>query len=218
MSLRPALLSVGLAILPSARASFADPFEECAAAVEAAPGDYDSWFCFYRTAERGGEFGAGEAALRTSGKGHEDNGFFELTLGHFARRRNEVEEALSLYGKSAARFATEKHFEGEVSARTNLRTLLWLNGRAEEANEELSRIVAVAEASSDPLLLAQAYQLKAHHLLETGEDIAFAHRLLKRAEALLPEDGGPYRIRRQVVLGLGNASFELGRYEEALEH
>jgi tetratricopeptide (TPR) repeat protein len=214
---RLALLVAGASLARPEESRAADPFEECSAAIGTAPEAYDSWFCFYRAAERSGNWGGGEAALRAASAGHEANGWVELTLGHFARRRSEVEEALWLYGKSASRFQSVGHFEGEVSARTNLRALLGLYGRAEEAKGELLRIVAVAEASSDPLLLAQAYQLQAHHLIETGEDIARAHRLLKRAEALLPEDG-PYRIRRNVVLGLGNASFELGRYEEALEH
>lgn len=192
-----------------------DAFEKCRAPLENAPLAYDSVFCFYRTAEQTGRWSEGEERLRAVAPRFPGNGWVELTLGHFARRRDDIEGALSFYRRAAEGFSKQAHAEGEVTARTNLRNLLWLRGRAEEAGRELDRLVFVAEGAKDPLLIAQAYQLLAHHLLESGGDVGRAYRLLKEAEGFLPEDG-PYRIRRGIVLGLGNAAYEMGQLDEAL--
>jgi tetratricopeptide (TPR) repeat protein len=208
-------LGVSVVVGALSLAAAPDPFEKCLAPLEQTPLAYDAVFCFYRTSEQTGLWKEGEERLRTLAPRFPGNGWVDLVFGHFARRREDIEGALSFYRRAADGFSAQSHAEGEVTARTNLRNLLWLYGRADEAGRELDRLVTIAESSKDPLLIAQAYQLRAHHLLESGGDVGTAYRLLKEADGLLPADG-PYRIRRGIVLGLGNASYEMGRLDEAL--
>ena len=129
----------------------------------------------------------------------------------------DLARAEGLYREAATGFAGAGLAEGEVLARTNLRTLLYRKGRLEEAGREVEQAVKVAEASGLDLVLARALVLQAAHMTDTGRDLLAAYRILRRAErAAFPD--GPYTLRRGIVFALGNTCFQLGRLDEALDY
>lgn len=190
-----------------------DALRACDELFTRAPQDYDSSFCYYQAALRPGLAGAAARRLDELIARHPDNFWPLLTRGHLELQARP-EQAETFYRRAAQGFARQGLALGEIAARHNLRTLFHRKGRAAEAAREVARVVAVAEASGAPELLAQARTLEALHLVETTGDLAHAYRALRRAEAVTFPDGA-YRLRRTILLGLGNVCFAMGRFDEA---
>ncbi len=204
--------ALGLALAGPVRAD--DALRACDEAFARAPQEYDSSFCYYQAALQPGLAEAAAGRLDHLAARHPDNGWLVLTRGHL-ELQSHPERAEALYRRAADSFASRGQVEGEIAARHNLRTLFHRKGRTDEAAREVARVVELAEASGALDLLAQARTLEALHLIETTGDLARAYRALRRAEAATFPDG-PYRMRRVILLGLGNVCFGMGRFEEAL--
>lgn len=208
-------LIAALAAGPAARAAD-DPVAACDERFARAPEEYDSSFCYYQAAQDAALRGAAARRLDVLAARHPGNHWLVLTRGHLELQRHP-ERAEPLYRRAAEGFAGRSQAAGEIAARFNLRTLYQRQGRVEDAGREVSRVLAVAEQSGDARLLAQARTLEALHLTETSRDVGRAYRALRRAEAAAFPDG-EYRLRRAILLGLGNVCFGLGRFDEALLH
>ncbi|HVQ30121.1 MAG TPA: CHAT domain-containing protein [Vicinamibacteria bacterium] len=193
-----------------------DPFSGCAAQFAARPDDYPSSYCFFQVAQQEKRWDEAARRLDELRATHPRNFWLTLTRGNLEWTRDPA-RAEGLYREAAAGFAEQGVAEGEVLARTNLRTILYRKGRLEEAGREVERAVKVAESSGQDLVLARALALQATHLTDTGRDLLAAYRTLRRAErAAFPD--GPYTLRRSIVFALGNTCFQLGRLDEALDH
>jgi tetratricopeptide (TPR) repeat protein len=211
---RAFLISAGL--LAGAPLARGDPFSGCAAQFAARPDDYASSYCFFQVAQQEKRWEEAARLLDGLRARHPRNGWLTLARGNVEWTR-DVDRAEAFYREAAAGFAEQGLPEGEVLARHNLRTILYRKGRLQEAGREVERALEVAEGSGQELVLARALTLEALHLTETGGDIRAACRSLRRAErAAFPS--GPYTLRRGIVSALGNASFLLGRLDDALDY
>jgi CHAT domain-containing protein/tetratricopeptide (TPR) repeat protein len=210
----PLLLAAGLSA--GGQPPRADPFASCAAQFVVQPEDYASSYCFFQIAQQEKLWGEAARRLDALRARHPRNFWLVLARGNVEWTRDAV-RAEALYREAAAGFAEERLAEGEVLARHNLRTMLYRKGRLEEAGREVERALLVAETSGQDVVLARALSLEAMHLTDTGRDLLRAYRSLRRAErAAFPQ--GPYTLRRGIVFALGNVSFQLGRWDEALDH
>ena len=202
------------AVASSARA--ADPFAECAARFEQRPLDYESSYCFFQVAQQGTLWDEAARRLDALMVRHPENFWLTLSRGNVEWTR-DIGRAEAFYRAAALGFARQGHAEGEVLARYNLRTILFRKGRLPEAAEEVARVMRVAEAEGEGVVLVRALTLQATHLTDTGGDVGEAYRSLRRAEQATKPDH-PYTLRRSILFALGNACFQLGRFEEALDY
>jgi CHAT domain-containing protein/tetratricopeptide (TPR) repeat protein len=125
-------------------------------------------------------------------------------------------EAISLYELAAEGFIRSGEPGGEIVARQNLRNMYRLRGSFDAARRQVERAEAVAEASGEPLTIARASVMLAEQAIETGGDVGRAHRALVRARhQAFP--GAPIGLRRAILVAMANASFYLGRLEEAID-
>jgi CHAT domain-containing protein/tetratricopeptide (TPR) repeat protein len=197
-------------------AAAADPFAACAARFAREPAVYESSYCFFQVAQQGGLWDEAARRLDALAARHPANFWLTLARGNVEWTR-DLGRAERFYRAAAEGFASQRESEGEVLARYNLRTILYRAGRTGEAGAEVERVMQVAEASGRRVLLARAFTLRATHLTDTGRDLDEAYRALRRADESAGEDA-PYTLRRSIVFGLGNACFQLGRFDEALGH
>jgi CHAT domain-containing protein len=191
-------------------------FARCDALFSEKPEVYASSRCYYEIALERESWEEAAARVEELVAEWPENHWLKLVLGHLERSR-DPERVEEWYVRAAEGFQAEGHAEGEVTARSNYLNILEQQGRTAEAEREIDRTVQVAESSSDSLLVARAMTLRAGHLMLTGGDLGYAYRSLRRAEqAAFPD--GPYPLRRDVLMELGNVCFEMGRLEEALGH
>ena len=213
---RTGLLALAASLLAGGRPARADPFSGCAAQFAARPDVYPSSYCFFLVAQQEKRWEEAARRLDALRASHPRNFWLTVARGNVEWTRDPT-RAEALYREAAAGFAQEGLAEGEVIARTNLRTMLYRKGRLEEAGREVERAVEVGEASGQALVLARALVLQAGHMSDTGRDLLAAYRTLRRAEdAAFPS--GDYTLRRNIVLALGTTCFRLGRLDEALDH
>jgi tetratricopeptide (TPR) repeat protein len=203
-------------LLACDRSAAADPFSGCAAQFAARPDDYPSSYCFFLVAQQEKRWEEAARRLDALRERHPRNFWLTLARGNIEWTRDPA-RAEALYREAAQGFAQTGLAEGEVLARTNLRTMLFRKGRLEESGREVELAVKVAEASGQDLVLARALVLQATHMTDTGRDVLAAYRTLRRAErAAFPD--GPYTLRRGILFALGNTCFQLGRLDEALDY
>jgi tetratricopeptide (TPR) repeat protein len=192
-------------------------FDECEAAVSRAPVRYDSYLCYFLAGERAralSEAAARLDRLRAQGRG---GGWPILVRAHVASSGGEgPARATELYREAADRLAAEGQALGEVIARTNLRRLHLDAGDRPAAAAQVERALRVAQGSGDREALVRASVLEASHLTDLGEDLGRAHRALRRAEAAAFPEGAP-GLQQSVLRRSANLSYQLGRYEEAVE-
>jgi CHAT domain-containing protein/tetratricopeptide (TPR) repeat protein len=191
-----------------------DPFAACRALFAEKPDDYESAACFARVALDERLWPESRRAFDALIAAHPANLWLPLAYGNAWVARSP-ERAEQLYRRAADGFKASAHREGELLARSTLRTFLFPRGRVDEAAREAARVVEIGDASTDPLLKAAAWSLHALHIQDTGGDLGHALRLLKQAEsAIFP--GGPYRLKRANLVSLGQVASRLARFDEAL--
>ena len=195
-------------------ATTSDPLATCRERFAAKPDDYESAACFSRLALDDRLWGESTRTFEALIAAHPGNFWLPLAYGSAWVTRNP-DRAERLYRQAAAGFQRLGHTEGELLARSTLRTFLFPSGRVDEATRETERVVALGAASDDPLLKAAAWSLHALHIQDSGGDLGHALRLLKQAEAAIFPDG-PYRLKRSNLLSLGQVTARLARYDEAL--
>jgi hypothetical protein len=191
-----------------------DLFAECARPANATL-SYDDLVCFYRVGRQHKAVPQARARLRALGGGTAQRPWATLVLAHATLEEDEP-RAITLYELAADGFTRSKEAEGEVIARQNLRNLYQRHGARELAARQVERAVAAAEAAQVPLTMARASVLQSSHVIETGGDIASAHRALLRAERLA-FPGGPIGLRRSILFTLATTSLHLGRLDEAID-
>ena len=207
-----ALALVETQIASAAPAS--DPFAVCRERFAEKPDDYESAACFSRLALDERMWAESTRVFEALISAHADNFWLPLAYGNAWVTRNP-DRAERLYRQAADGFAASGHAEGELLARSTLRTFLFPRGRIEEATRETERVVAIGDASNNPLLKAAAWSLHALHIQDSGGDLGHALRLLKQAEAAI-FPGGPYRLKRANLVSLGQVLARLARFDEAL--
>ncbi len=139
----------------------------------------------------------------------------DVTGGLNAKRR--ASDALAWYAAAVAALAAASEHRGEVEGRIGLGVALYEARRHADAWSEAPRILLAAERSREPALVARACIYEAWLAQQTGQRLSRALRSLHRAESLVFPDG-PYAQQVRVLFGLGNVSFELGRYDLALSY
>jgi hypothetical protein len=154
--------------------------------------------------------------LRAMGAGDADRPWPTLVLAHVRLDQLKRAEAITLYETAADGFATSLEAEGEVVARQNLALQFRLRGEADVAARHVARAVVAAEASKQPLTMARAAAIEAVHSMATGGDIGRAHRVLVRADRLVPP-AAPIGLRRTILFNLARASIDIGLTDEAIE-
>ena len=194
----------------------AEPFAECTARFEQQPSVYESSYCFFQVAQQAKLWDEAARRLDALIARHPENFWLVLARGNVEWTR-DLGRAEAFYRTAALGFARQGHAEGEVLARYNLRTILFRKGKLKEAAEEVARVLRVAEASGESVVLARALTLQATQLTDTGGDVGDAYRSLRRAEQAAKPDH-PYTLRRSILFALGNACFQLGRFDEALDY
>ena len=206
-----------LAAAVGAGAPSASALAECDAAVARAPERYESYLCFYQAAARVSSFDAAAARLDRLSQDGRGGGFALLVRAHVANARHEgLGPTGELYRRSAERLATEGEALGEVLARTNLRRILVELGDRAGADVQVARALEVARASDDREARVRALILEASHLTGLGRDLGRARAALLEAEADAFPDGSP-GLQQSVLRRFANLSYQLGRYEEAIE-
>jgi CHAT domain-containing protein/tetratricopeptide (TPR) repeat protein len=187
---------------------------------ECAPPPGEAWtqqrlMCLYAAGMRNDALPEARARLERLGGGRSDQPWPTLVLALSVVAEDEG-RALALYDIAAAGFARVRDAEGEVMARHNLRNIYQRRGDFAAADRQVEQAVNAAEASGQPLPLAQAAVLTAGHELRGGGDVGQAYRTLQRAHEFAFPDG-PIALRRAILLNLANASLYLGRLDEAIE-
>jgi CHAT domain-containing protein len=191
-----------------------DPFATCRERLSEKPDDYESAGCFSRLALDDRLWAESIGVFEAVISAHPKNFWLTLAYGN-AWVSRDAARAERLYREAAAGFEVSGHAEGELLARSTLRTFLFARGRVGEAAHETGRVVAIGRASDDPLLKAAAWSLQALHIQDAGGDLGHAFRLLKQAEAAIFPDG-PYRLKRANIVSLGQVTARLARFDEAL--
>ena len=204
-----------LAVAPGVQAApRPDPFALCREQFAEKPDDYESASCFYQVTLDERLWPEGARVFEALVDAHPGNFWLTLAFAN-AYVTHNAERAERLYRQAAEGFRASGRAEGELLARSTLRTFLFPRGRVEEATREAERVVEIGDASDDPLLKAGAWSLQALHIQDSGGDLGHALRLLKQAEgAIFP--GGPYRLKRANLVSLGQVAARLGRFDEAL--
>jgi CHAT domain-containing protein/tetratricopeptide (TPR) repeat protein len=200
----------------ASRGGAEDPFAECAVRFRERPSAYESSYCYFQVAQEGKRWAEAARRLDALIARHPGNFWLTLARGNVEWTR-DIGRAEAFYRATAEGFAGQGDAEGEVLARYNLRTILFRQGRLDEADGEVRRVMEVAEASGRGALLARALALHATHLADTGGDLGEAYRSLRRADEAGRADQ-PYTLRRSIQFALGNVCFQRGRFGEALEH
>jgi hypothetical protein len=191
-----------------------DPFAPCRERFAEKPDEYESADCFARVARHEPVWADSTRVFEALIDEHPDNFWLPLAYGDAWVTRSP-DRAEQLYRHAADGFRASGHADGELLARSTLRSFLFPRGRVAEAAREAERGAAIGEASDSPLLKAAAWSLQALHIQDSGGDLGHAFRLLKQAElAVFPD--GPYRLKRANLGALGLVAFRLGRLDEAL--
>ena len=199
-----------LAASPVARADAAADLAVCEAGFAVRPNDEASSVCFFDIGQKQGLWTEATAAMEALLARDPDNPWVHLYLGHLKWR--EIDAAGRLYRQASRLFARGSKTRGEYLALASLHRILISRGELDEAERTVERAVAVAKRSGDPDLVARGQILQAKHLQLTGQDLARAYLLLRRAEAaLFPGDDDDYPAQRDCLNSLGNVAVDLGR-------
>lgn len=198
-----------LLILASPAGAGSDDFAHCDAQFAQQPDTEEPARCFEETGSALGKREAAAQRLRSLLAERPTDAWLHLYLGHLDSDRAET-----LYRRAAEQFAARREARGEVLARSNLQRILSGQGKLEEAENEVHKATAVAQASGDKALLARAQIVEARFLLQISKNVEVAYRLLNRTRPLVFPDGS-YHLKRDCLLWLAAAALDLGRYGEA---
>lgn len=204
-----------LAAILAPASTVASALADCAARFEQAPEAEESARCFWEAGKDPKQRDAAVRQMEALLRERPRHPWLTFYLGNF--HWEEPELSGELFRSAAQRLHERGLPVGEVRARYNLYRQLLRQNRKQEAEAEIRRAVLAAEASGDPLAIAQAKILEATHSSEQKADLQHAYRLLLEArERLFP--GGPYTMRRDLLIQQANIDFELGRLDEALRN
>lgn len=192
------------------------PFSDCLEHFARNPSASASAECFYTVAREEGRWDEAVAHMSDLLRGHPGNDWLRYYLGNVYWWSDPI-RAIEWYEQAAEGFAASGELRGELMARGNARNLLMQEGRSDEAELQVQRVVDAAAGTLEPELLSRANILQAWHLWQKSEDLGRAYRLLREAEAHLFPDG-PYRLRKECLLFLGNVATELGDLEASIEY
>ena len=207
-----------LAILAVATWTAAGPaaaatFDECRALLVRTGASREAAACVHDVAAESARWDVAAGLLRAAAQTHPDSGWVRYYLGEVTARTASA-EALPHYRAAVDRFKRFGDVAGEAHARDGLALALFRSGKGQEGAAESETAVAVARASGETLVMAQALADRAWISLQRSERLAAALRELREAESLA-FPGGPYPLRMRVVARLGGTLFALGRYEQA---
>ncbi|ADO75500.1 conserved uncharacterized protein [Stigmatella aurantiaca DW4/3-1] len=207
------LIPHGLAV--AAEAPEVSALARCEEGFVAHPEGSETAMCFFREAQAPARREEARRRLRGLLASYPDRPWLMLVLGHL-EMLSEPRLAEASYRSAALAFRRLEDAEGEVMAGINLRNVLGVLGRTEEAHTWVQRVGEVARASGNAQLQVRALILEAAELSDLGQDLGRAYRLLKRAEALA-FPGGSDGVKKQLLTPLASVSANLGRFDEALD-
>jgi CHAT domain-containing protein/tetratricopeptide (TPR) repeat protein len=185
---------------------------DCETRFTAAPYAEEPAKCFYDLGLNTPLSSEAQNRMRRNLARYPDSPWLLLYLGHFMYP--EPAKAEPLYERAAAACAARKIPYCEVVARINLQRILDDQGHVERAELQIKEAERVAEASKIAELIARARMVRARHLYLLGQDLERAYLLLRKAKEFAFPDG-PYALRRETLIWIGNVSLELGRSREA---
>jgi CHAT domain-containing protein/tetratricopeptide (TPR) repeat protein len=219
------LFAVAMSAVVASAAPPTDPFANCRQQFARDPGNYESSYCIYQVALDRRLWDDAGRLFEALMNEHPTNFWLPLAYGHVHRvGGRDTDRAEMLYQTSASGFRRLFHAEGEILARSNLRTFLFAQGRVHDATREIERLLEIGASVHNPVLQALVWTLQATHIQDTGGDLGLAYRLLKQSEdAAFPN--GPFRLsggsavamlQRTALVSLGLVAFRMGRLDEAL--
>jgi CHAT domain-containing protein/tetratricopeptide (TPR) repeat protein len=188
---------------------------DCEARFAEQPQAPESAMCFYFNAQGATGRDAARRMLTALLERHPEHPWLLMVRGH-VEQLAEPRAAEGSYRRAVREFRRRQDVEGEVLAAINLRIVLMVQKRTEEAREWTRRIGEVARASGQPALKARALIVEATEVADVEHDLGRAYRLLKRAEALVFPDGTD-GLKKQCLSSLAAVSTNLGRLEEAAD-
>jgi tetratricopeptide (TPR) repeat protein len=191
-------------------------FEHCAATLGDDTRGRSTAMCVRAAADASHQWERAVAWLEVAWHEHPGAGWLALQIAELKSQRR-APDALEWYTAAIASLAASGDHQGEAQARIGLGVALSSAGRHEEAWSEAPKILQAAERSADPTLVARACVYEGWLAHRTGRQLSQALHSLRRAESLVFPTG-PYAQQVRVLVGLGNISFELGRYDVALSH
>ena len=191
-------------------------FDRCATTLRDDSHGRSTAVCVRTIAETSGRWEAAAAWLEAALARYPRSGWLALQIAE-VKARLRTADALDWYAAAVDKLVAASDQRGEVEARVGLGVALYRAGRAGDAWSEAPRILAAAKKSGETALIARAHVYEAWLAHQTGEKLGHALRSLYEAESLVFPDG-PYAQQLRVLFGLGNVSFELGRYDVALSY
>lgn len=207
---------VGLGLATLADTAFAGRQDELASIVERfrlAPSDYERARRIYEFANRPG--GARSSALQAIGdleRELPEAHFLEVIRGHLFWSV-DPQRAAEHYRRAATRFAAMGDDNGEVIARSNLRTLLWEVSKFDEAQDQLEKLKAIGSQTSDPVAKVRVAVLHSLHQVEQFRTVGRAFRSL--VELGKTTANLPYSVERELRLARADVAMTLGEFTTA---
>lgn len=204
----------GLGILPVAGAQ--EPFAECEARFAKAPSDRDSAVCFREVVER--DSNLREEAIRRLERllvDYPEEPWVPYDLAGL-EWYSGGNRASDLYAESARRFAARRDLEGEFGAREARVTFLSKEGRLREAQEEVNRLVPLAEQAEGVEGVVRVRLQKADLLIRRGR-LEEAAELLERDRQLVEAEATSLdaHLRGKWLHKMALVTFGLGKPEDA---
>lgn len=191
-------------------------FDRCATTLQDDSHGRSTAVCVRTIAEASGRWEAAAAWLEAAFARHPRSGWLALQIAEM-KARLRTADALDWYAAAVDTLISASDPGGEAEARVGMGVGLYRAGRAEDAWSEAPRILVAAKKSGETALIARAHVYEAWLAQQTGERLGHALRSLHEAEPLVFPNG-PYAQQLRVLFGLGNVSFELGRYDVALSY
>ncbi len=198
----------------TAPAKASGTFDSCRKEFLKNPEAWASSRCFYVVGQREGRAAEAARHLKALATEFPNNYWLVSAQGHVAAelRQDAVER---VYLRAADGFAGQSNSEGEVLALQSLHHYLRVHSRLEEtlAQTSITRMLQAAEASADPMLLAQVRVTQAMHW-EDNYRFREAYHALRMAEEVLFPEGSAY-WQRICLEELGVVTLGLRRNVEA---
>lgn len=214
--MRRTLWPLGLLLAATVAGQEGDPFTPCEQALREEPESVESAKCFYSVARQENRWEEAHRRLDGHRQAHPELPWLSFFLASLVMDQGG-REAPALFEVAARAFARQGDTTGELYSRINRARLLQRAGRLEEALEEAQRAAAAAAVSSDPTLRQEVrlLTLRLRYMLG-GERVALGRDLQALRQALDAESS--YTLRRDVAKYMAVTAYELGEYEQALEH
>lgn len=204
----------GLLAASSAGAAPSDRAQEaCTSLLAERPEARETARCFYRLANPPRSSETARTTVEDLAAERPDLPWFTYYLGNLTWR--DPESAQVIFRDAAGAFSRAGDLEGEVLARISRAQLLSIYlGRMAEAQAEIDKVLEISRGTSEPKVRAWRQITLAGRLIQQGDDMDRAYRVLREMEVPPEMDGGRSLEENRVNL-LAYLCLETDRLDEA---